>query len=204
MCTEQQAAVLLQPLAATLCDDVVRPAWADFLAERRIRSSRTRAMIVHDYMVEHAGVHLPQFGSVQTTGSGGIPMWVVGGAIAIRFKKHDRELNTANILTDHQADLQAQHALPGFPPAITYLTVGYILDPTESVIDYVVAAKHVHRSLEWWINLETLANAGPGYSPVTAPLPGIGPAPLTGTGLPTIVGPEGEEAEEAQEGGDER
>jgi hypothetical protein len=105
-------------------------AWQDYLTypidKRIVHSLRSRASLVHDHMVDRATKYAAIEDDVRVVNVGGLYLFVVGGKMAIRLKKFDKELKTRNQPTGQVDRFKGQEQLPGVEAAHN-LEAGYIL-----------------------------------------------------------------------------
>ncbi len=200
---EAQARFILAGERADRLVEVVRSAWKSHIAEKRVRSDRTRANIVWDYMVENADTLIEPLPGVERRivrylPGPDWPLYIFDGHLGVRFKKHTgNALTTANHQSAQQDRVAAQGQLDGVFTG-TIVSCGYKLDLAQADIERVVVTKWINDLREWYIDLEELA-AG-----MTQPAAPVLPLPDTGTGgisLPGIVMPGHEGEEQADEPG---
>ena len=96
------------------------------IEKRIIHSSRSRASLVHDHMVDRAIKYAAKESGVQIIEKSGLYLFVFDGKIAVRFKKFDEELKTRNQPSGQVEQFKAQMQLPGVQAAHN-LESGYIL-----------------------------------------------------------------------------
>lgn len=192
---EAEAREILAGKRAAVLVEIVEGGWARMVAENRKRRKRTRANIVSDYMGELADELLePLEGVYRTETKSGMPFFVIDERMALRFKKHDKQMLVGNVQTIIQRRLATQAlALDGMPPDVTFLNCGYQLDHADADIRLVLVTKpSASNKNEWYIDLRDLAE-GTGADPLTAPLP---IAPTSTPNLPSVVRPAEEKGEE--------
>lgn len=216
MLNRDHAATLLQPAAGPLVE-AVQEAWDRYLAEGIPRFNRTtRANIVNDHM--HACVleKLPNLERL-TSPRADKTFYAING-LAVRLK-YLKGIRSRNIETYAQQAIGSQASIPGFsfPSAVQqqmelddirlrrgaeppFVSVGYVLDSSESQVVKVLAVFECRGRKGWAIDLIDLAAAGDvsrvfGVAPdETLPhLPGIAAArPSTDVGEtpapPKVVG----------------
>lgn len=190
MCSEATARRILEGDRAKAIVKIVEGAWEAHLSENRLRTQRTRANIVWDYMVDFAERDLSGLPGVQKLEAHGSPYFTFDDKLILRFKKHNRELSTTNVRTQHQRAIDRQVPFSGFPEAV-HVSCGYTLDRAEAGLDQVVVVKHLNGKLEWSIDMRELAA---GVLIPTTPILPIDPNPVP---LPTITSRR-QEAEEAE------
>lgn len=166
--SEEVARALLEPHR-----DVIGLAfgrgWADWgqLGRRapaqRLHLGRTsRATSVNDLICAHVETLLTgRPGVTMVREHGRLVAYLGGGMVKLRFKKLDRRLRASNIPTGRQLRLRLQLEQPALPgmPSPTVLTVGYLLDLTETSIRRIVAVCRVGAMLEYAIDLPVPTSA---------------------------------------------
>jgi hypothetical protein len=74
----------------------------------------------------------------------------------LRFKKVDSAGRHQNYQTDHQRDFDNQEPLPGLPPEAVRLTSGYQLDASGQLIERIIVARPLGRSIMWTAQINVL------------------------------------------------
>jgi hypothetical protein len=81
---------------------------------------------------------------------GGLKVWRVGQAALIRFKKHDEDGRSRNYPTKQaKAYDRGDNTLPGLEPPAARLSVGYWLDPSNTVFLRTQVARPLGKSIDW-------------------------------------------------------
>lgn len=161
MLSEAVARKIIGVEGAEVILSIIDGAWSDHIAEGRLRKSWTRASIVWDYMEERAEAAFADADGVRQVTRQQRSMFVLRDRFLMRFKKHDRELQTHNYPTPAQQRVTGQGSFDDFPDLAT-VSCGYVLDQAEAGIESFVVANHIDG---WSIDLRELA-AGE-LSPVT-------------------------------------
>lgn len=173
MISEAEAREIIGMEGAAVLDGIIRGAWQDHVGEGRPRHVRTRASVVWDYMISRAEDQLVGMEGVRRAETYGVPAYVLRDRMALRFKKHNRELFTSNVPTGHQQRLADRGYLDGLP-GVAYVSCGYILDRAQAGVEHTVVVRKVMGVVEWSIALVDLAG---GQMQPTTP---IMPYPSTG------------------------
>lgn len=79
----------------------------------------------------------------------GLKVWIIGMDAVIRFKRMDEDGRSRNYPTRQARDYDRGRDIPEIPPPAVRLTVGYWLDPTQTVYQRTQIAKPLGRSTEW-------------------------------------------------------
>lgn len=110
---------------------LVQGAWQDVEdlppALRLIMCTRTRASLVHDFMLKRAAEYAEQAEDVRYFQRQSMHGLVVNGRYAIRFKKLDEESRSKNQPTQQVTEFRAQIELDGIDAAHN-LEIGYVLN----------------------------------------------------------------------------
>lgn len=135
--TEQEAITHLRQHLAGVWG-IVKGGWDDYLsmyseAVRVIHDSTTRANIIHAHQIERASRYAQSVHDVRLADLSKLKVLVIDGKFAIRFKKFDDELRSANHPTRQVVDFRAQEQLAGLPPTYN-LEAGYLLNQLETEI----------------------------------------------------------------------
>jgi hypothetical protein len=171
MCTEGETRRAVGVQGAEAIITIVEGAWGAYVEEGRLRSRRTRANIVWEYMIEGADMHLAPLANVTRVEIHDTPWYVFNDHCALRMKLHSPRLSTGNVRTIYQQGVARQEPFPGLPNGCR-LSCGYTLDRAEAGIDRIVITKRVRGDLEWWIDVRGLAHGE--LDPVAPILPGTG------------------------------
>ena len=142
---------------------VLADAWGDWCelglrapVQRGRLGRSSRAFDVSDFILEHVRRRFAGVGGVSIVMEYGRPMLVLAdGLVKVRFKKLDPKLGVSVTANTRQANL-GLHLLPPMLPGMgqpTVLTVGYILDSTETRIARALVVCHVRRRVHYSIDL---------------------------------------------------
>lgn len=172
----EDARQVLQPAVLPLIQSI-EAGWAtlrELSSERRGRygrslRARTRAALLHDFVVEDAVERLPYPHFV----SNDVDLWQIG-ELAVRFKKLGDDGLPKNVHTQHNSALcndgENLEIFQGLK--VSYLTIGYDVDPAwrklgDLWVMYLVSEKHVG----WTISLRADGKAVPmdNFSPDLLP-----------------------------------
>ncbi|MGZ8956257.1 MAG: hypothetical protein ACXW0G_00310 [Methylosarcina sp.] len=117
-------------------------AWKDFLEipekSRMGMSKRSRASIVHDYIIQKAARYAESVDDIKLFNIKMLYGLIIEN-IAIRFKKFNDINLSSNNLTSQVANFRNQSHIEGIP-AICHLEIGYSLDRHEKNISQVTIA----------------------------------------------------------------
>jgi hypothetical protein len=185
--TQALAAPILWPHQSRLYEIVVA-AWNDYMTSiteqiRCLQHRRTRACIVHDFMVSHAKRLFEGVPGVHIEDRSGIVLLVIDDRLAIRFKKLDKENRTRNYPTQQALAFMQQLDLPTIP-SLARLVVGYRLTNLETELESVFVVCPNGLSNAWGMELKPPAIGG-NVVPLT-PRP-TGPAPVVRPRLPQQI-----------------
>ena len=146
-----EAKRILEPYFSTF-RQTLRDAWEEWehipIEQRSKINARARANCLYDFIVHYARVHFANAPGVTLLERRGLFLLGFQGRITIRFKKLGPGKKTSNIQTQQQVDFNLQIKLPGILIA-DRLTVGYILDATQTSIKDVLVTLQTGRRLEW-------------------------------------------------------
>lgn len=145
-------------LASAVC-----AGWSDWQAlgelaplQRGRLGRGARAFDVNDFIAEHVRRRFADVGGVVLTEQHGRPVLLAAdGLVQFRFKKLDRRMELAAARTARQRMLafhECPPVLPGMPQPTT-ITIGYVLDSSETQLTRVAAVCHVGRSVRYAIDL---------------------------------------------------
>jgi hypothetical protein len=102
---------------------------ADVLVEH---SSRAAATCTYDHMVANADRLWADRSGITPKEIRGLKVWLIGTVAVLRFKKMDEDGRTRNYPTKQAKNFDRQLELPGLPAPAVRLTVGYLLDETQT------------------------------------------------------------------------
>lgn len=143
-----------------LCADVVRSGFDAYYARHSqtavSHSKRSRASLIHDYMVEFAVKTLP-YPRFRLVTSRQRNLFNVEDKILIQFRKLNPELKPSNIQTQ-QAELFDMFGevdgLPGISSRLPLITVGYLPKPYFSGIEGIFATHVKSKKPDWILRLD--------------------------------------------------
>lgn len=135
--TEEKAVNFLESHLASIWE-IVKGGWDDYLSlysdtVRVVHDSTTRANIVHAHQIERASRYAQSASNVRLVDLSRMKILVVDGQFAIRFKKLDGDLKSANQPTRQVEEFRAQAQLSDLPPTYN-LEAGYLLNELETEI----------------------------------------------------------------------
>jgi hypothetical protein len=120
-----------------------------FRSQVAIWHPTSRATMVWQLMVDQARVRFADTKGVRLHDSSERFVLVFEDLLVIRMKKLDEQLQTANYPTETAERVDAQLPIGGIPPKATWLTVGYVLDVSQTKIDSVNVVCHVADVVAW-------------------------------------------------------
>jgi hypothetical protein len=138
--SKEDAYDLLQPLFGKFWQvaDAIQADWDAIPEAQRMKMTPTsKANNFHSFYLFHARAFYDDHPEVTILEKRLFLVGVAGRAL-LRFKKTDKRLRTANVLTLFQKEYMQQTQLPGIPPEAARLTVGYKLDITGTRIESLV------------------------------------------------------------------
>lgn len=137
-----------------LIREIILSAWARLdlvpAAERVALTSTTRANMVQNWIVEEASRRLNYR---QIVDCSGMKVFVMGGGIALRFKKLDRDGLSRNVKTGQITKFAAQEQLAGVESQCN-IEAGYVLDALQTHIEstHIVCPNGI-RNICWSLEL---------------------------------------------------
>lgn len=136
---------------------IVRGAWADWMSlpgRPRLRFRRTRANVVHDFMVGRAMTAFAGDAEVRSIVRDETAKFLIGGRVLLRFKKGDGNGLGTNIATQAVlAFTDPQLVIPGLPD-VQKVDVAYILNDLETTIERVAVSARDNDALLWSYDLD--------------------------------------------------
>ena len=130
-------------------------------AHGRYRSYPSEYLIDHDaraaaactycHMVAEAERRWINRSGVTFKDIGGMKVWIVGGDAVLRWKKMDEDGRSRNYPTKQAKAYDQGAVFKELPPPATRLTVGYLLNPTQTEITRVQIAKPQGQAVEWCV-----------------------------------------------------
>ncbi len=135
--TEEEAISLLKPHLGAIWA-IVKGGWEDYLSlysdiVRDAHCSTTRANIIHDHHIFRVSRYAQAANDVRIFDLSKLKVLVIDGQFAIRFKKFDVDLHSANLPTLQVAEFRGQEQLADLPPTYN-LEAGYMLNTLETEI----------------------------------------------------------------------
>lgn len=153
--TKEDAEDLLKPYFPIL-SGIVKTGWADWESltdEQRAKlDARARANCVNSFIVHNARGVFDDTNDVKVTDARGLFLLDFQDELNLRFKKLTKNKKPSNVSTNQQVEFSMQMALPNMPKVVR-LTLGYILDATQTVISDILIVYHQGRKLAWEISI---------------------------------------------------
>lgn len=110
---------------------------------------RAAAACTYSHMYEEAERRWTDRPEVKSVDVRGRKVWLVGDFAVLRLKKTDEDGRSRNYPTKQDKDYDRGLPLPGLPPPAVRLTVGYVLDPTQTEIVRVQVSLPRGKEIEW-------------------------------------------------------
>lgn len=137
-------------------DVIVREAWGDLdalpLNLQLKMSARTRASLIHDFMLDRAAQYAAETGGVRYFERQSMCGLVVDGRYAIRFKKLDEDGLSRNQPTLQVAEFRNQVELDGIDAA-HHLEVGYVMNAFGTEVSDVRVTCPAGRGNAWSMSI---------------------------------------------------
>jgi hypothetical protein len=154
--SKERAMKILKPYVAIL-REVLSAAWADWEAlpakQRAKLNGRARASCLYDFMVDHVERRFGNNTNAFFFRRRGLFLLGLAGLVTLRFKKLGYGKKTSNIQTAQQVNIFGlQLELDGIPKAAR-LTVGYLLDPSQTFIKDVFVTLQMGNEVKWDFSL---------------------------------------------------
>lgn len=156
--SKEEAESLLKPYMATFWKIMlaVWKDWEDIPEKQRMMMTPTaRANNLYSFMIFYARTFfadVPDVTIIQKR------LFLVGinGLVLLRFKKLKsiEDKRSSNYPTLFQMNYSSQRVLPGMPPEAARLTVGYVLDVSQSAIQGLFITHPFGRTLLWDFEVE--------------------------------------------------
>lgn len=128
----------------------------DYSSVSHTHHARTRASIIHDHIFAYAKDRLLTNNAFHLIPTKVRNLLDFSGSFVLQFKKLSRRLRTSNIPTQLALDFARQkevHCLPGIPPRLPRLAIGYVPSANWTSIDGIFLTYAVGNKLEWFIDL---------------------------------------------------
>lgn len=122
---------------------------------------------VNSFIVHTARAVFDESNDVKVTDKRGLFLLDFQDELNLRFKKLTKSKKPSNARTAQQVDFTMQLELPGMPQVVR-LTLGYILDPSQTKITDILVVHHLGKKLAWEISIFNSQS-----SVVQIPLPNI-------------------------------
>jgi hypothetical protein len=116
-------------------------------------TARTRASSIHDLMVREATRYAAENQDVRPFERQMMRGIVIGGTIAIRFKKLDEESHSKGHYTKQVAEYRNQRQLDGID-AVHHLELGYVLNQFETEVEEVRLVCPSGHGTAWWSRID--------------------------------------------------
>jgi hypothetical protein len=110
---------------------------------------RTQATCVYSHMAAEAIRQFAGRADIVEREVRGLRLWMIEDHTVMRFKKMDEDGTTRNYPTKQAKAFDYMQELPGIPRLPTRITVGYVLDATETQILRVQLARPNGRRVDW-------------------------------------------------------
>jgi hypothetical protein len=124
-----------------------------------ILTPRSRASVIHDYMVAFARDFFKDDPGIRIFTKRGLSLINIDDSLLLRFKKLDAEKRSRNIPTQQTYLFRAQLELPGIPAELTHIEAGYVLNELQTMLDGIYITCPNGKRLEWFIDLTSLLGA---------------------------------------------
>ena len=110
---------------------------------------RAAAACTYSHMYEEAMRRWTDRAGIKPVDIRGRKVWVVGDHAVIRLKKTDEDGKSRNYPTKQDKAYDRGDPLPGLPEPAVRVTVGYLLDPTQTQIERVQVSRPMGKSVLW-------------------------------------------------------
>jgi hypothetical protein len=112
-------------------------------------SPRSQANCIYDHMVAEAERRFDNRKMIRPLDIRGLKLWVFEEHTVARFKKMDEDGRTRNYPTQQARDFDLNRELDGVPPKPIRITVGYLLDPSGTMVQRVQIARPNGKFVDW-------------------------------------------------------
>jgi hypothetical protein len=133
---------------------------------------RAAAACTYSHMYEEAMRRWGDRSGIKAVDIRNRKVWVVGDHVVVRLKRTDEDGKSRNYPTKQDKDYDRGLPLPGLPEPAVRVTVGYLLDPTQTQIVRVQVARPMGKGILWCAAIVP-AGGGKRWRDVTRQ-PGIG------------------------------
>lgn len=145
--TEDETREVMSPYEERLASVVNRAIarWQDLPPEHAVDfSPRSRASLIHDYIVAEANAEFQGKDHVKVSNKRGTVVLLFAGKVAVRFKKvNGNRLRYSISPTGRQRGIHMQQlALDGTDVRVTWATAGYRLDAAGGLIQTALVVNH--------------------------------------------------------------
>jgi hypothetical protein len=134
-------------------DQICRVAHATYQAYppkvRLEHDRRAAAACTYSHMYEEAIRRWTDHAGIKGVDIRGRKVWVVGDHAVVRLKKTDEDGKSRNYPTKQDKDYDRGVPLPGLPEPAVRVTVGYLLDPTQTQIVRVQVSRPMGKGILW-------------------------------------------------------
>lgn len=153
--TRETAENLLKPYFPSL-RQIILGAWADWESlpdEQRSKiDARARANCVNSFIVHNARKFFEDNNGVKVSDRRGLFLVEFFDELNLRFKKLTKDKKTSNVATKQQRNFVLQLELPGMPKVVR-ITVGYLLDVTQTKIKDIFLVLYHGAEIAWDISI---------------------------------------------------
>jgi hypothetical protein len=117
-------------------------------------TTRSAANCTYDHMVAEAERRFVDRSDIRPLVLSGLKLWLIGTDsldmhTVIRWKKMDENGRSRNYPTKQAKAFDLMDDLPGLPPQPTRVTIGYVLDASNTQIMRVQVARPNGRNVDW-------------------------------------------------------
>jgi hypothetical protein len=147
---------VMSSLDAALLDDfdqICRSAHARYrrysAADLLEHDGRAAAACTYCHMYEEALRRWTDRPGIKALDIRGRKVWHIGSGVLVRLKKTDEDGKARNYPTKQDKEYDRGVTLPGLPEPAVRVTVGYLLNPTQTEIVRVQVSKPRGKEIEW-------------------------------------------------------
>lgn len=127
-------------------------------------SRRAQAACIYDHMVHEALRRFEGKEGIRLLEVRGLKLWLFEDHTVVRFKKMDEDGKSRNYPTRQARAYDYMAPLEGLPPEPTRVTVGYVLDKTETDLGRVQIARPNANGVDWCAVIIPSETRAPGAS----------------------------------------